>query len=491
MSENKCETGSAILPAFVALCYLSTIKNFSIAQFMFIRHYAEQTTTMDSSSAAGFRLQWKAIILQALLPFLLSVAASAHPSPNSLVFLDVSPGQVAMEIQLPLPELELAFPSIITNRPETLVERFGPQLKAYILAHVHAYVSKEHPWQVTVHSLEMSKADYAGTNVPYREIIAHLVLLPPAGESTRKFTLAYDAIMHEVVTHTALLSLRSDWENGTTAENTTEAGVIRHHLSDNTTPPVAINLEQGSWWKGFKSMFSLGTQHIREGTDHLLFLLVLLLPSMLLCSGTRWGKFGGIKYSVRHLLAIVTAFTIGHSITLLISAAGWVKLPAQPVEILIAFSILVSAIHAMYPLFPGKEMYVAAGFGLIHGLAFATVLANMKLGAGTLAVSILGFNLGIEAMQLLIVLITVPWLILLSTTPYYPWVRIGGAVAAAVAALAWIAERSLGKANLITTTVAKGAAYGGWCIAALAITSLLVYGLYRQSIRRSVYRQQV
>lgn len=426
------------------------------------------------------RLNWKSTMLKkvvsVVLSFFLCTVAFAHPSPTSLVFLDVSPDRVAMEIQLPLPELEFAFPAAMTDHPETLLERAGPELKAYILQHIHAYTNKERPWQVLLSNIEMSKGEYAGTSVAYWEAVAHLVLIPQAGESTRKFTLDYDVIMHQVVTHSALLSLRSDWENGSQAAPDAEAGVIRRSIADNTVHPVEINLEQGSKWKGFKSMFSLGMEHIREGTDHLLFLLVLLLPSMLLFSGSRWGKFGGTKYSVRRLLSIVTAFTIGHSVTLLISAAGWLKLPSQPVEILIAFSILISAVHAIYPLFPGKEMYVAAGFGLIHGLAFATILANMKLGAGTLALSILGFNLGIETMQLLIVLITVPWLILLSTTPYYKWIRIGGAIVAVVAALAWITERSLGKVNWITAAIAKGAAYDWWLIVALAILSIIIYG---------------
>ncbi len=409
------------------------------------------------------------------LLWLMPLQLLAHPSPNSLVFLDVSPSRVAMEVQLPVPELELAFGHSISNSPETLIERLGPQLQEYITAHIHAYVTKGHPWQVELTSLQMDNSKYTGTNIPYREVVAYLVLKPQPGESTRKFFLDYDVIMHRVVTHTALLSLRSDWENGTVENAEAEAGVIRRNLADNITTPVEITLESGSWWKGFKSMFALGMQHIKEGTDHLLFLLVLLLPSMLLLRGSNWGKFGGVKYSVRRLLQIVTAFTVGHSITLLISAAGWIKLPSQPVEILIAFSILISAIHALYPLFPGKEMYVAAGFGLIHGLAFATILSNMKLGASTLALSILGFNLGIETMQLFIVLITVPWLILLSRTPLYKWVRITGALMAGIASLAWITERSLGKPNWTTGLVQSATQYAGWCIATLAVGSVTVY----------------
>ncbi len=105
---------------------------------------------------------------------------------------------------------------------------------------------------------------------------------------------------------------------------------------------------------------------------------------------------------------MVTAFTIGHSITLIGGAFfGW-ALPSRPVEVLIAISILVSAIHACRPLFPGREAWVAGGFGLVHGLAFATLIGRFGLEPLQKAQSILGFNLGIELVQLGVVLAILP-----------------------------------------------------------------------------------
>jgi hypothetical protein len=179
-------------------------------------------------------------------------------------------------------------------------------------------------------------------------------------------------------------------------------------------------------------------------------------------------------------LKIVTSFTIGHSITLLIGALGWLRLPVQPVEILIAFSILVSAIHAIKPIFPGKEMYVAAGFGLIHGLAFASILANLKLSAGTMALSILGFNLGIEVMQLFVVLITIPWLILLNQTPTYKYVRGGGAIISGIVAMAWIWERVTQMPNFVSAFVNKEAEQAPWAILILAVLALASITLKRR-----------
>lgn len=398
--------------------------------------------------------------------------ATAHQTPNTLVFLDASPNRIALELQMPLSELELAFGNDISKNPETLTERFGPQLKEYLRAHIHAYLHKSAPWEVEIEALRMDKGKYIENGMDYWEVIANVVIVPQPGESTRKFMLDYDVIMHQVINHAALVSIRSDWETGNLSP-TADAMVISRNTRDNVIYPLEINLQQGSWFKGFNSMLALGMQHIKEGTDHLLFLIVLLLPATLLINGRRWGKFGGTKYSILRLLKIVTSFTIGHSITLLIGALGWLRLPAQPVEILIAFSILVSAIHAIKPIFPGKEMYVAAGFGLIHGLAFASVLANLKLNAGTMALSILGFNLGIEVMQLFVVLITIPWLILLSQTPVYKYVRIGGAIISGIVAMAWIMERATQAPNFVSAIVNKMAEQAHWAIVILAVLALI------------------
>jgi len=191
------------------------------------------------------------------------------------------------------------------------------------------------------------------------------------------------------------------------------------------------------WFRGFAGMFRLGIRHIAQGTDHLLFLLSLLLPAPLLALGSRWGKFAGARHSLSQIVQVVTAFTIGHSITLALAGLGMVRVPARPVEVLIAVSIFVAAAHALRPLFPGRETAIAAFFGLIHGLAFGAALGEIGV------VGILGFNLGIETMQLIVVAAFMPLLVLLSRTRAYSVLRIGGALFAGFASLVWIAGRLL------------------------------------------------
>jgi HupE / UreJ protein len=200
------------------------------------------------------------------------------------------------------------------------------------------------------------------------------------------------------------------------------------------------------WLNGVQvaSLFRLGMRHISEGTDHLLFLLVLLLPAPLLAAGRGWGAPIGARQSLLRIVSIVTAFTVGHSITLALAALGVLHVPSRPVEVLIAVSILISAAHAFRPIFPGKEALIAAFFGLVHGLAFAATLDRLGLGLGDRAAGILAFNLGIEAMQILVVAAILPSLLLMSRTRAYPALRLGGAIFAGAASAGWVAERLFG-----------------------------------------------
>lgn len=134
----------------------------------------------------------------------------------------------------------------------------------------------------------------------------------------------------------------------------------------------------------------LGVEHLLTGWDHLAFVLGLVL----LVTGKR------------RLLATITAFTLGHSLTLSIAVLGFVHLPPAPIEALIAASILVLAIEISRerPTVLGRQPWLmAASFGLLHGLGFAGALAEVGLPAGEIPLALCSFNLGIELGQLVFV----------------------------------------------------------------------------------------
>ncbi|MGH1556277.1 HupE/UreJ family protein [Streptomyces sp. L7] len=99
-------------------------------------------------------------------------------------------------------------------------------------------------------------------------------------------------------------------------------------------------------------------------------------------------RSGGPRAALTRIGRITLAFTVGHSVALAASALTRLQIPGRPVEAFIAASILVGAVHAIRPLFPGKEALVAGVFGLGHGMAFSFVLAEMHLSTGQLASSL-------------------------------------------------------------------------------------------------------
>ena len=417
---------------------------------------------------------FQVLLLMTLL--IVPQSARSHPMPNSLVFLRPSEQHINAELQLPLAELQLAVPFDLSRSKKSLLNELKPQLEQYVFNHINLQTPDGKLW--STHILDMDVLEITDQS-NYRELVVSLRLDPPQGYSVRDFELNYDAIIHQLVTHTAFVKVDQDWKNGVYNENPVEVGVIKTDVPTGTVPSLKINLDEGSNWKGFKSMLLLGMHHISDGTDHMLFLLVLLLPAPLLYQRKKWGGFRGTKYTFSRLLSIVTAFTIGHSITLLFGAWGWLVLPSKPVEILIAISILVSAIHAIRPIFPHREVYIAAGFGLVHGLAFAGILTNLDLSPERMSLSILGFNLGIELMQIFIVLCMVPSLLLFNKTPWFSYLRIIGAIIAGAASIAWIVERVSGSHNIIAQFVELCAGYAVHGVIALTILSMIGFLMSR------------
>jgi len=176
------------------------------------------------------------------------------------------------------------------------------------------------------------------------------------------------------------------------------------------------------------------------GPDHMLFLLMLLLVAPCTTVDGRWVPSRSARSSTWRVILIATSFAIGHSLTLALASLGWLSLPTGPVEVIIAVSVAITAINALRPLFPRSEAWIAGGFGLAHGLAFATLVGDLGLDHFS---TVLGFDLGIELAQLAIVALSMPSLYVLSLTRYYPALRIAGGTFGLLAALGWIAERTI------------------------------------------------
>ncbi|MFC8517708.1 HupE/UreJ family protein [Streptomyces sp. NPDC057257] len=429
---------------------------------------------LSLSSALRMAVGSAVAVLAALL--LAAPPAAAHPMPHSVLLLDVHEASVTAELDLPLGDFSRASGIALddTTTAGQLSAR-APAVRRYLAAHLHPTTRDGKAWAVTIGAMALSRAEQTSTGV-YRELTVRATLTPPPGGDVRRFVLDYDAIVHQVVTHTVLVSVRQDWAAGKVAgdgrNGAAQVGVIGIDTRSMTIAPLTVDLAGGSVWSGTYAMFRLGAEHILEGTDHLLFLLILLLPAPLRATGNRWRGTVGTRTALGRIARTTLAFTLGHSLALAVSAFGRLDIPAQPVEAFIAFSILVGAVHAVRPLFPGREAVIAGVFGLGHGLAFSLTLAEMKLSTTQLTLSLAGFNLGIECIQLVLVLLALPSLICLVRLRRHSAVRTAGALLTAGLALGWLLDR-LGLPNPVARTADSAGTHTSQLLLALAVTALL------------------
>lgn len=390
----------------------------------------------------------------------LSIAASAHAHHlrRTALYVDFGSRALGLELRMPLEDLSVARGKFVRLTGWQIDPADARELGDYVRAHLRVTANGE-PFALNVQDVSLQTENLA---------VVTLTARAPNGVTTQKIDVRYDGITERLNTHETYVFLRRDLEAGQLGSEPKLFGTL--HWARRS---IAIERQPGGFGRGFSAVFGLGLSHIREGTDHLLFLLMLLLPAPLLARERRWAGPSSTWQSVRRTIAIVTAFTLGHSLTLIAAAVRGVALPAQPVEVLIALSILVSALHAIRPLFAGREMFVAAGFGLVHGLAFARELLGFGFDGRSLAIALFGFNLGIEAMQLVIVLLVMPWLLLASRSPRYRWLRMTGAACGVIASTGWILERAFGVSSRVPELVELAAAHAVWLLTALVCFALL------------------
>lgn len=197
--------------------------------------------------------------------------------------------------------------------------------------------------------------------------------------------------------------------------------LVSFAIADNAAP------ERGAAAQ-FVFYLGLGVEHIIGGIDHLLFLLALL----------------ALTTSLWQTVKIVTAFTVAHSITLSLAALGMVDVPSSIVEPLIAASIVWVAVENLVaPAGAGRRWLIAGGFGLIHGLGFASTLIEIGLPKDALVRALVGFNLGVELGQLAFVAVVMPPLVWVSRPGRLPRLPQLLSVVVALVGAVWLVERLL------------------------------------------------
>jgi hydrogenase/urease accessory protein HupE len=191
--------------------------------------------------------------------------------------------------------------------------------------------------------------------------------------------------------------------------------------------PARSRVPTGSGFLAF--LASRGIFHILGGFDHVLFVIALV----------------SVVASWSQLAKVVTSFTAAHSITLALGALELVRISPRLVEPLIAASILYVGLENVFRESPRARLGVTFGFGLVHGFGFSGVLRDLGLARAQLAPALVGFNLGVEIGQLMIVAPLAPlvWLLRRRGAAYRTF-RVGANACVALVAAWWFVQRVSG-----------------------------------------------
>ncbi|MBT2135753.1 HupE/UreJ family protein [Croceibacterium sp. LX-88] len=308
-------------------------------------------------------LRW----LVALLALLLAVPASAHPVPFSYLDLEVHDDAVTGRVRAHLTDIA---PVLGIADPQTLLD---PQVQAAHQAQIERYIAS----RISFENGGFARAKWGGLAVVDEDEALELTFTiegkPPGALPIRAHLFAADP-------------------NHQTFVNVYEGDGIptQYIFSSASEPKTYYRGTSAGAVAVVKTFIPSGVHHIMIGPDHILFLIGLLL-------------LGG---SLRQLITIVTAFTIGHSITLSLASLNILTPPSWLIEPAIALSIVVVGVdNLLQRKGEGRDLraWAALFFGLIHGFGFANVLKEFGLPQEALGWSLFSFNVGVELGQLAIV----------------------------------------------------------------------------------------
>jgi len=260
--------------------------------------------------------------------------------------------------------------------------------------------------------------------------------------------------------------------------------------SASASAPFSAPLSASPSLGGLLAFVPQGVHHILIGSDHILFLLALLLPALVVrparplparppepgwrtdarggvalvrqglagnawapgrpgaralrgWASTAWQPASALRPVLLDVLRIVTAFTVAHSITLALAAFDVFNPSPRVVESVIAASVVLAALNNLFPVFREGRWKLTFGFGLVHGFGFASALKDLGLQQGDLAGPLLGFNIGVELGQLAIVAVFLALAWRCRGTRFYQQGLLGaGSAAIALLAGGWLIERA-------------------------------------------------
>ncbi|MDO6567294.1 HupE/UreJ family protein [Alteromonas sp. 1_MG-2023] len=249
-----------------------------------------------------------------------------------------------------------------------------------------------------------------------RSVSAESYLVSPiqvACDSAGTLGIRYDGIFEHSPTHKLLVNVNLAAQSSVSSQSSSVTSVL-----DTDSRSVTFDASTTSLTSLFLSLVYEGVWHIFIGIDHILFLVATLLTVNLTREQKLWQKEPSASRILKHTVILVSAFTLAHSITLTATALNFIALDSRLVELGIAISVLLTALNNIYPLIVRLGIITFA-FGLLHGMGFASVFADLNAQSNNLVLSVAAFNIGVEVGQLAIVAVLLPLLLWLRHYTFY------------------------------------------------------------------------
>lgn len=368
--------------------------------------------------------------------------AKAHTTGETYVWLNVEETRITGRVEINLDDLREKLKIDVPLKEESGTEE-DPRLEVLreTRSEVLAYIAEQFSISVADRPLDIEFTDLKILDLPADEgNYAQYFYVAPEGEVPDVVTIKNRLFVDDDFTHRSLVCIERNRKSGQEFEGEFAAMVFGSH-----NPVQELDLTHIDLLLRPRDFIWQGVLHIWIGIDHILFIVALLLPAVLTRKDGKWVPVENFREAFWNILKIVTIFTLAHSITLSLASLGLIGLPSWIVESVIALSIVLVAINTIRPKFNEKTWLVIFGFGLFHGMGFASVMSDLPFRMVHLVKVLIGFNIGVELGQLVIVAAIFPLIYLLRQGSLYQRVvLIGGSIVIGVIASYWFVERAFG-----------------------------------------------
>ncbi|MEL6642304.1 MAG: HupE/UreJ family protein [Pseudomonadota bacterium] len=373
-----------------------------------------------------------------------ATTAAAHRIDESYVYFQVSDEALTGRIEVTAKDLAQAFEFDGTGVPDQsqIAAREGEIFdylsdRLLLLANGRSYPIR-----------------YTGLDFLETEIATFALFsfdIPELGPTPDSIDIAYDFLFSDIDPgHRGFALIESNTRTGVSKNESHISLAFQAGMA-----PQTLNLTADPLGAVFASFLQHGIWHVWHGIDQLLFLTGLLLTATMVRERGRWAPTSDLQGSLVTMVFLVTAFTVGHLITMSLVAFGVFRLPSTYAEAAIAASIVLIALGNLVPQLRTRSWIVILIFGMCHGFGYVSVLPLLGSEVAQRTVALGAFHAGLEIGQLAIVLIAFPILFLLREWRVYRFLGLQmGSVALIAIAAVWFAERTYNFLGPVRQTLA-------------------------------------